>query len=475
MRRIAVIHTTESEILFLIRPLGEEVTVERPEGEELQENRLYRGLLHFCESDLAKRLRRLATTPAGDRQWLSEEALQARFEREMGYQLTGEQVSTVYSVIQSSLSVCTGGPGTGKTTITRAVVALAKAEGMQIGLASPTGRAARRLQEACDHDASTIHRLLGWVKGGFIHGPENPLPFDLLIIDEASMLDVLLGRALVAAIDPARTHLILIGDKDQLPSVGPGNCLHHIIQSRVANVQELTKIMRQAESSGIVVDAHRINHGEMPTLDWDDCTLREHEDPMTLQTYVVSIVKSTPGECQVLTPMHKGPIGNKELNRVLQQAVNPPRPDRLELVVGGGEFERIYRMGDRVLQTKNDYERNVVNGDVGVVVGVDVEEKIVTILFEDIEAQYNPKDLDNVMLAYSMTIHKSQGSEYENVVVVLHSGQHYIMLLRNLFYTALTRAKKKVTVVGNRKAIAECVRNNETMQRYSGLLERLSA
>ena len=468
---------SEATLAAMVTQLGTEITVEHP-AEEMEEPHYYLGHMFFYETDLAERLKMQALVSVADRSYLQQDALQSAFHKQVGYYLTDEQLSAVYTIVERNLSVLTGGPGVGKTTVLRAIVALAKAENYRIALAAPTGKAARRMTDATGHEARTMHRLLGFdmQEGKFIHGPDNPLPYSFVILDEASMIDLSLARAFFAAIDPHQTQVLLVGDKDQLPAVGPGSILNSIIQSGVAPVCELTKIMRQAEKSGIVVDAHRINRGEMPTLDWEDCTFLEAAEPEQMQAYVVSLAKAAAGkrEFQVLSPMRKGPVGCKALNKLLQSALNPQYPGRPELVFGKDDWQRIYRLGDRVIQCVNDYDRQVFNGDVGEIVDIDVREKLVSVRFADVDAVYGAKDLDEVDLAYALTIHKCQGSEYAETAIMLHSGQHHIMCQRRLAYTAITRAREKVTIIGDSGAMSKCVRNTTSAKRYSALLERLT-
>lgn len=440
------------------------------------ETNYYLPVTYFHETETARRLRILAQRPVQKRTLLDEEALQDDFEGEVGYRLTAQQVGAAYDLMRECrLGVLTGGPGVGKTAITRAIVALAKSAKMKVALASPTGRAAKRLEEMTGHSAQTLHRLLAWSpkEHRFQCNADDPMDFDLVIVDEASMVDIMLAQALTAAIDPAHTQLVLVGDRDQLPSVGPGNVLNDIIQSGVAQVCELTQIMRQAEGSGIVLDAHRINRGKQPELAAADCTFVEAEDPEYARQCLRVMAKGAKRELQILAPMRKGPLGVKSLNEMLQAELNPPAEGKPEVRIGKADWARTYRLGDRVIQTKNDYDRDVMNGDIGEVVEVDAESKEIAIQFASVMASYGAKDLDDVELAYALTIHKSQGSEYPEVVVVLHSGQHYIMLVRNLVYTAITRAREMVTVLGDQAAVTKAVRNNQVAKRHTRLMERL--
>lgn len=452
--------------------------------------------LHRDETRLAECLQKCAEAVPTPRAWMDTSALQAAFADKAGYHLTAEQLEAVYALLGTALGVLTGGPGVGKTAVSRALVLLAEAAGMRVGLASPTGRAAKRLEEMTGHEARTLHRLLGWSQGdqGFLHNADEPLDYDVVVVDEASMVDVSLARSLLEAIRPGRTRLIFVGDKDQLPSVGPGSVLNDVIASQRATVRELTQIMRQAEGSGIVADAHRVNHGRQPELATADCTFVERDDPEQARRAILALATEARGtrvvyerqggwsvpvdtvgarETQILTPMRKGPLGTMELNRMLQEALNPPRQGVPELAVGRAETARTYRLRDRVIQTRNDYDRGVMNGDIGEVTAVDTAAGEVTIRFAETTAVYGRKDLKEVDLAYALTIHKSQGSEYQQVVVVCH-WSHYVMLQRNLLYTALTRGREQAVVVGEQRAVGRCVSNNRPARRNTRLTERLT-
>lgn len=446
--------------------------------EDFAGRRHWLARLHRDEVVLAERHGHLAQEHVAPRSLLREDELQDAFCAKAGYYLTDEQLEAVYALMHSPLGVLTGGPGVGKTATTRALVILAEASGMKVGLASPTGRAAKRLEEMTGHEAKTLHRMLMWSQSSqsFQAGPEDPLPYDLVIVDEASMVDVSLARALAEAIDEQKTRLIYVGDKDQLPSVGPGYVLNDVIASGVAQVRELTQIMRQAEGSGIVSDAHLVNHGKQPLLATGDAQFVDAADSEWAKRVILALAQkaqSEETELQVLSPMRVGPLGTVELNRVLQAALNPPAEGKAQLVLGKDK-SRIFRVGDRVIQLVNDYDREVMNGDVGVCVSVDTKERELTVRFADKVATYAVKDLNNVDLAFAMTIHKSQGSEMSDVVVVVSWG-HYIMLERQLLYTAMTRAKERLTMVGEMRAIERCVSHNRAARRNTRLAERLSS
>jgi len=446
---------------------------------------LYPARLHETEMDVAALLGHFArNTPLGVPREQEIASWLKRREAMGELALTQEQVRAVAGALRHGLSIITGGPGTGKTTVTRAIVDGCRSLGRPIALASPTGRAAKRLQQLAGHDASTIHRLLSYdpVKGGFRHGPGEPLPVGTLVIDEASMLDINLARDLLRAL-PAQGQLVLIGDADQLPSVGPGNVLRDTVNSRAVHTYRLTEVFRQAAESDIIRSAHLLNRGEAPRFvpreQWvkerGDCVLLEEEDVEAAADRVVRTATDSlarmgfaPRDIQVITPLHRGPIGVQELNHRLQEAFNPP--DRAKHEVRRGET--IFRQADRVLQMVNDYDKGVFNGDVGIVVGIDATQRVMVVEFDLGPVEYPFSDLDQLELAYALTVHKSQGSEYPAAVIVIHSS-HYIMLQRNLLYTALTRARKMACIVGNQKGIWRAIRTVTERDRYTRLAARL--
>ena len=397
---------------------------------------------------------------------------------------------------EAGVAVITGGPGTGKTTVVRALVQSWERAGRRVLLAAPTGRAAKRLSEATGRPAQTVHRLLEWGRprrdedgraraGPFGRGDDNPLAADLLVVDEASMLDVQLARGLVAAVRPGAT-LMLVGDVDQLPSVGPGQVLRDVIASGRVPVARLTEVFRQAEGSGIVENAYRILAGEMPIGSKEargDFFVIAADDPERARDVVVRLCKeripSAFGldplrDVQVLSPMHRGAAGTEGLNRALQEALNP-RGQPVELA--GAQAGRSLRVGDKVMQVRNDYERDVFNGDVGVIVSArrdDEDEAIVEVDFEGRRVRYEAEALGELELAYAVSVHKSQGSEYPAVVIPLLM-QHYMLLQRNLLYTAVTRGKRLVVLVGAERAIRRAVGEAEASERHTGLRARLQA
>ena len=462
-----------------------EVAGERVESDQAQAA-VYLIPFYHAEVGVANRLRRLLETDedrlAVFRAYAWPEAF-AAVQRQTGLELAPAQRQAVQTALTQRVTILTGGPGTGKTTALQALIRLLERAGRSYLLASPTGRAAKRLSEATGREARTIHRLLEFKPGegtSFAHNEENPLDADMVIIDEASMLDLLLTNHLLKAIAPG-THLLLVGDVDQLPSVGAGNVLRDLIASDVADVVRLETIFRQPEGSYIVVNAHRINQGEMPIFDnrhAQDFFLFKVDDPEQAAALVVDLVSNriprrfglTPGEIQVLSPMHRGEVGVGNLNLLLQNALNPPADDKPQRTVGG----RVFRLGDRVIQMRNNYSKEVYNGDLGTICALDLEEQTVTVDFEGRPVVYDFLEMDEMVHAYAISVHKAQGSEFPAVVVPVLT-QHYMMLQRNLLYTAVTRAKRLVVLVGTPRAIAIAVRNDRVAQRYSGLVERLRA
>lgn len=403
-------------------------------------------------------------------------------EAELGIELADEQRDAIRAATKSRLLVVTGGPGTGKTTIVDGIIRLLTAARRRILLAAPTGRAAKRMQETTGIEAKTIHRLLEYnpEENAFVRNEDNPLEADAVIIDEVSMLDVPLLRDLAVAV-PTGARIVLVGDVDQLPSVGPGNVLGDIITSGRAEVVRLTKIFRQAASSRIVANAHRIIHGEQPDLtpapkdELTDFYFIERDQPEDVLVAIDKVIQERiparfgldpVDDVQVLTPMHRGSLGAQAINRRLQTLLNPR----------GARFERgqqELRTADKVMQLSNDYELGVFNGDLGRVASVDPEDGTVDVRYEGRLVRYERKTLDSLALAYACTIHKSQGSEYPAVVIPV-STQHYVMLHRNLLYTAVTRGKRLVVLVGTQRAIRLAIDNRRELTRWSRLSARMA-
>ncbi len=393
--------------------------------------------------------------------------------------LSEEQQSAIRTALANPVSVLTGGPGTGKTTALKALIGAVEQGRKRCALASPTGRAAKRLSEATGRPASTIHRLLGFSpREGFKYNAENPLPFDLLVVDEASMLDLLLLNTLLKALEPG-THLLLVGDIDQLPSVGAGDVLRDIIRSGIAPVTRLNAIFRQAAGSQIITNAHRINQGQLPTFsrESEDFFLFPAEEPEEAANWVLDVVSVRIPEkfgfhpvddIQVLAPMYRGAAGVHALNERLQAALNPPGPQKPEKSLFGSTF----RLGDKVMQTQNNYDKEVYNGDIGRVAGLDAEDHRLDVMFDGKLVSYDWTETDQIVLAYAVTVHKAQGSEFPVVVMPVVTA-HYMMLQRNLVYTGITRARKLCVLVGSQRALGMAVRNNEVAQRFSALSWRM--
>ncbi len=378
----------------------------------------------------------------------------------------------------------TGGPGTGKTFVTHTIVELWKAMGKSIALAAPTGRAAQRLTEMTRLEAKTIHRLLEFEPRtmGFKRDMKNPLPQKAIVVDEASMLDLFLAYSLIKAV-PDDGQILFVGDIDQLPPVGPGKILADLINSGRIPVVRLTQVFRQAQTSAIIRSAHQINQGQYPNIEpisntpQSDCLWHGggHQPEHGVQViselvgdFIPKLGFNPQFDVQVLSPMSRGLVGTRNLNKVLQQLINPPSPEKVEITRG----EMVFRMGDRIIQLTNDYQREVFNGDVGFISKIDTEEQEVIVQYNERDVTYDYADLNEIALAWSVTIHKSQGSEYPVVILPLYT-QHYMMLSRNLLYTGLTRAKKLAIIVGSKKAISMAVRSVNQKERYTQLQQRL--
>ena len=450
---------------------------------EYQENNkaVYLSGYYAAEKYLAERLKKLVAAPKSIRRIDSGKAIEWVQERLL-MTLAAKQIEAVRRAAENKVMVITGGPGTGKTTIINAIIKIFSALRAGILLAAPTGRAAKRLSEATGREAKTIHRMLEYNmrKGGFQKNEDYPLDCDLLIVDEVSMVDTLLMHHLLKAL-PVEATFIMVGDVNQLPSVGAGNVLRDIIDSGAVDVVQLNEIFRQAKESSIIVNAHRINEGAIPSLisnqdKLDDFYFIEQEDPQKVLGLIISLVQeripkrfglNCINDIQVLTPMHKGTVGAGNLNIEIQKALNPGDKG----VPRGG---RLFKVHDKVMQIVNNYEKDVYNGDIGTISSIDEETKEVTVTIDEREIVYDYADLDELIHAYAVSIHKSQGSEYPAVVIPVLT-QHYVMLQRNLLYTGVTRGKKLVVIVGTKKAMAIAVRNNKTLKRYTLLKERISS
>jgi exodeoxyribonuclease V alpha subunit len=461
------------------------------EGQAVREERaVYLTPFYYGEVGVSNRLRGLVETPSTRLHRFRQVRAWAPFldqlTRRDGIQLIDQQREAVRTALTHKVAVLTGGPGTGKTTTMRTVIAALERMGCSYALASPTGRAAKRLSEATGRPAKTVHRLLGYKPAeGFGFNDENPLPVDMLVVDEASMLDLLLTNHLLKALDPA-AHLLLVGDVDQLPSVGAGDVLRDVIASgeaeagRSVAIVRLETIFRQAEGSYIIHNSHRINQGQFPIVNkGDDFFLFTQDDPEQAAALVVDVVGNRIphkfgldplDDVQVLSPMHRGAVGVANLNHLLQNALNPPAPNKPERRLGG----RTLRVGDKVMQIRNNYDKETYNGDIGRLVAIDLENQTLTVQMDDRPIPYDWTEADEIVHAYAISVHKSQGSEFPSVVVPVMT-QHYLMLQRNLLYTAVTRAKRLVVLVGQRRAVSIAARNNRVAQRYSGLSVRLGA
>ena len=466
---------------------------------------IYLPPFYYAEAGVAGKLKKLASAPAGDK--LCQKLLEARKKTgnpdlSVDVKAVQEKTGMIYDEIQADairraatakVMVMTGGPGTGKTTTTHGIIAAYRAYGLKILLAAPTGRAAKRMTEATGLEARTIHRLLECKPPeGYQKNEENPLEGDVLIVDECSMIDIILMNSLLKAIPPAM-RLVMVGDIDQLPSVGAGNVLRDMIDSGVFPVVRLTRIFRQAQTSRIVMNAHRINEGKLPDISNGkntDFFFLENEDAEAAVHKIVELVGTKlpkhyqvePARIQVLTPMQRGVVGATNLNLALQEALNPAEHTvfmrgRGPVTVPKDCLRRsgfAFRMDDKVMQIKNNYDKEVFNGDIGVISSVNMEERTMKVDFDGRLIEYDVTELDELVHAYATTIHKAQGSEYPIVVMPILMN-HYVMLQRNLIYTGITRAKKILVMVGTKKALSYAVRNVTVTKRNTLLKERLEA
>ena len=461
---------------------GELITDIMPGPDGVRASGVYLPMYHRAEVGATKRLKAMIDMPSA----ITETAKDIKWGKFLSditdtheVTLTQQQQGAVKAALTRKVSVLTGGPGTGKTTTLRMVIAGLEELDFSFALASPTGRAAKRLSEATSHEAFTIHRLLGFSPlGGFEYDEDYPLEVDMLIVDEASMVDLLLFHSVLKALRP-ETHLMLVGDIDQLPSVGAGNVLRDVIESEIADVTRLETIFRQDEDSHIIINAHRINEGEIPHTDnksTDFYYFGEEDANRAGELTVDVVVNRIPNkfgfdpveDVQVLAPMYRGPAGVNALNDNLQAQLNGNKR-MAEKVIGGRRF----RVGDKIMQTRNNYDKDVFNGDIGILYGIDFDDNTFEIVFDGRFVYYDWTDAEELIHAYCISIHRSQGSEYPVVVIPILT-QHYMMLQRNLLYTAITRAKKMAILVGSRKAIYMAVNNNQVAQRFSGLVTRLS-
>ena len=481
------IHHLATEQQVRVESITYDLPADQPASPALHEEQaIYLPPFYYGELGVANRLRTLLHDEGSRLDFFRDADLERVFDhlaRQDRLVLNAGQRQAVATAMTHKATVLTGGPGTGKTTAVRTVIRLLESRRHTYALAAPTGRAAKRLAEATGREAKTIHRLLEFKPQQgmlFQRNEENPLEVDMVIIDEASMLDLLLSNHLLKAIHP-QSHLLLVGDVDQLPSVGAGNVLQDIIQSGAPAVIQLTEIFRQAEGSLIIENAHRINRGQMPRFSREasDFFLFPAEDAEQAADLTVDLVQNriprrfgfdAMDDIQVLSPLHRGAAGVGELNRRLQVALNPAAPGKPER----RHSSQVFRTGDRVMQIRNNYDKEVFNGDMGRITALDPVDQVLTVRIDDQDVVYEFSELDELVHAYAVSVHKSQGSEYRAVVVPVLTS-HYVMLQRNLLYTAVTRAKELVVLVGTRRAIGIAVRNNQIKARHTALDTRLRA
>ena len=469
-----------------VEVLGEALAVEVSEGNIVAESvadgeprRIYQRSLWWAEKRTAARVKSILRTPATFRRIAAEKAIKW-WEEKTGFHLASRQTQALERCIGAKFSIITGGPGVGKTTIIRALVEIYAARKLSVTLAAPTGRAAKRMSESVGADAKTIHRLLKWnpVTNKFTYDADNPLEGDVFIFDETSMIDIRLAADLLAALPDSAT-VVWVGDTDQLPSVGPGSVLGDLIASGVVACTRLDHIFRQKGSGLIVVNAHHVNAGEpleISRSDDSDFYFARIKDPAQCLARAIEFMQTRIPrkfgldplqDVQILVPMRKNLLGSDNLNYAIQRALNPSGP----AVERGGT---LFRKGDRVMQLRNNYAKDVFNGDIGFVTEADPETRSLVVSFDGRNVRYEAADLDELVLAYATTIHKSQGSEYPAVIVILHT-QHYVMLQRNLLYTAITRGKKLVLLMGVPYAVDRAIATNTVRERRTSLAERLAS
>ena len=481
-----ILEVEESTIPYAIDAIAKEGSIvidnkffEKDEEVTTDQRVIYLAKFYVSETGIAKKLKRLTSTPKQLRLINLDNAINW-VEKSLKIEFSEKQKEAIKAAINSKVMIITGGPGTGKTTIIKAIIEIYKAMNQRILLAAPTGRAAKRMSSATGYEARTIHRLLEYSpsNGSFKRNEKNPLEVDIVIIDETSMIDTPLMYHFLKAVKTTTT-VIFVGDVDQLPSVGAGNILKDMIDSGRIHTVRLDEIFRQSKESMIIVNAHRINKGDMPYLKFSrdglkDFFFTEIYEPQEVARYIIYLCNEVlpkkfgfnPVEdVQVITPMYKGIAGVSNLNNEMQDALNK---NEYILIKGG----RTFKIGDKVMQLRNNYDKDVFNGDIGKIISIDKELKEIKVNFYDKLITYDFSELDEITLAYAISVHKSQGSEYP-VVIIPVLTHHYIMLQRNLLYTAITRGKKLVFLVGTKRAIAMAVKNNKPLKRYTMLKQRL--
>ena len=468
---VKVLETDDDLIESTILRMTDERTIITDVGDAI-----YLPSFYYSEIGVAKRIKEIFSVKSFFNLVNVENVIQ-QVQNECGIKYDDIQIEAIKTAAKSKIMVLTGGPGTGKTTTVLGIIKVFQKIGAKIMLAAPTGRAAKRLAETTGMEAKTIHRILEYKPPeGYKKNEENLLDCDVIIIDETSMVDIILMYNFLKAI-PDHAIIILVGDVDQLPSVGAGNVLRDIIESGIINVVRLTKIFRQALGSTIITNAHRINNGKFPLLKGqknDDFFFIEEDDQKKIVETIKELCayrlplyyKVDPvNDIQVLSPMQRGEVGTQNLNLILQEALNH---SNISVKYGG----TVYKLNDKVMQIKNNYEKNVFNGDIGIITKIDTEERTIAVSFDENEVLYDLTELDEIVLAYATTIHKSQGSEFRIVVAPI-TTQHYIMLKRNLIYTCVTRAKRVIVLIGTKKALAIAISNNRTQKRNTRLAVRL--
>ena len=478
---------------FQISPMAIEIAIDElieanviivePMADDPWTSAVYMKELYLAESGLAERLQAMLSVPV-DPVEIEAQSMAREVHQKLAINLSTEQLQVLEKVFSHRIAIITGGPGTGKTTLLRSISTVFQAQGRRLLLAAPTGRAARRLAEVTRRKASTIHRLLGYnfTDNGFMRNRDNPLDADAVIIDEASMVDTVLMYNLLAAV-PLSARLVLVGDVFQLPSVGPGNVLADMIDSGCIPVFYLNRIFRQDRESAIIINAHRVREGELPDFpdateidDLSDFYFIEQGDPDRAAARIVELCcEKLPAkfgldpvnDIQVLTPMHKGTVGTINLNSLLQKVLNRQPVDMKTTGIS-------FKSGDKVMHLKNNYQKEVYNGDIGIVDRIDNQKAELAVNYYGKTVSYDFDELDEMTMAYAISIHKSQGSEYPAVIVPLMT-QHYVLLQRNLLYTAMTRGKKLVILIGTRKALNIALKNDKSHRRLSRLADRLNS